>query len=149
MKVQSKITWLIVLVVAIFMCGLIGFRIFDNVKFRRIAEERLKERTTSFEAFLEKNGEPLKTFAEYDAYWDQMVQAIEKNEKKWFEENVNTQTVESYYANAAWIYNAEGKKVHDVNNINPTDLSEIPIPHEAFGQIFANSPWAHFFVRIP
>jgi signal transduction histidine kinase len=149
MKVQTKITLLIVLVVAIFMVGLLGFRLYDQSKFRRIAEERLKERTNSFEAFLDKNGEPLKTFAEYDAYWDQMVQAIETADKKWFEENVNTQTVESYNANAAWIYNADGKKVHDVNNINPTDLSEIPIPHDSFGQIFGNTPWAHFFARLP
>jgi len=149
MKVQTKITLLIVFVVGIFMAGLWGFRVYDKSKFRRIAEDHLKERTNSFEAFLEKNGEPLKTFAEYDAYWDQMVQAIEKNDKKWFEENVNTQTVESYYANAAWIYNSDGKKVHDVNDINATDLSEIPIPHEAFGKLFSDSPWAHFFVQVP
>jgi signal transduction histidine kinase len=149
MKVQTKITLLIVLVVATFMGGLWGFRVYDQTKFRRIAEERLKERTNSFEAFLEKNGEQLKTFAEYDAYWDQMVQAIENGDKKWFEENVNTQAVESYNANAAWIYNADGKKVHGVNNINATDLSEVPIPHEAFGQLFADTPWAHFFARVP
>jgi signal transduction histidine kinase len=149
MKVQTKITLLLVLVVATFMAGLWALRVYDSVKFHSIAVERLKERTNSFEAFLEKNGEPLKTFAEYDAYWDQMVQAIEKNDKKWFEENVNTQTLESYYANAAWTYNADGRKVHDVNDINATDLSEIPIPHEAVGQLFADRPWAHFFVQVP
>jgi signal transduction histidine kinase len=149
MKVQTKITLLIVLVVVTFIGGLGGFRAYDQSKFRGIAEERLQERTNSFEAFLEKNGEPLKTFAEYDAYWDQMVQAIEKDDKKWFEENVNTQTLESYKANAAWIYNADGKRVHDVNNINATDLSEIPVPGEAFDQIFAETPWAHFFARVP
>ena len=109
MKVQTKITLLIVLVVATFMAGLWGFRAFDKADFRRIARDRVRERNLAFDAFLEKDGEPLKTLAEYDAYWDQMVQAIEKGDKKWFEENVNTQTVESYSANAAWIYNADGK----------------------------------------
>ncbi|HEX7518608.1 MAG TPA: ATP-binding protein [Chthoniobacterales bacterium] len=149
MKVQTKITLLIVLVVAIFMAGLWALRAHDRIKFRDIAKERLEERTNSFKAFLKINGEPLRTFVEDNAYLDQMVQAIEKNDKKWFEENVNTQTVGSSYANATWIYNADGKKVHDVNNINATDLPEIPIPHAAFSQLFAGSPWAHFFVQIP
>jgi signal transduction histidine kinase/CheY-like chemotaxis protein len=149
MKVQTKITLLIVLVVVIFMAGVWAVRAYDRIKFRDIAKERLEERTNSFKAFLKINGEPLRTFVEDNAYLDQMVQAIEKNDKKWFEEDVNTQTVGSSYANATWIYNADGKKVHDVNNINATDLPEIPIPHAAFSQLFAGSPWAHFFVQIP
>lgn len=149
MKVQTKITLLIVFVVATFLGGLWAFRAYDRVKFQSIAVERLKERKSSFEAFLEKNGEPLKTFAEYDAYWDRMVQAIVENDKKWFEENVNGQTLEGYYANAAWIYDEGRRKVHDVNNINASDLSEIPIPPEAFSQLFASHPWGHFFVQVP
>jgi signal transduction histidine kinase len=149
MKVQTKITILLLLVVVTFMAGLWAFRAYDKVKFRHIAEERLKERTKSFEEFLEKNGEPLKTFAEYDAYWDQMVQAVENKDKKWFEENVSSQAVESYYANAAWVYDAEGQNLYAVNDINATDLPEIPIPKAAFDELFANSPWAHFFVEAP
>ena len=149
MKVQTKITLLIVLVVAFFMAGILALRVHDTIKFRDIAKERLEERTNSFEAFLKISGEPLRTFVEDNAYLDQMVQAIEKNDKKWFEENVNTQTVGNSYANATWIYNAGGTKVHDVNNINATDLPEIPIPRPAFDQLFADSPWAHFFVQLP
>jgi signal transduction histidine kinase/ActR/RegA family two-component response regulator len=149
MKVQTKISVLLLLVVATFMAGLLAFRLYDTGKFRLIAEERLKERTKSFEAFLQKNGEPLKTFAEDNAYLDQMVQAIESNDLKWFEENLNSQAVESYNANAVWIYDAAGQKAYEVNNINATNLSEIPIPHDLFGQIFADTPLAHFFVRVP
>ena len=148
MKVQTKITLLIVLVVAIFMAGLWGFRIYDKFKFRRITEQRVIERNNAFDAFLEQDGESLKTLSEYDAYWDQMVQAIETNNQKWFAENINIQTLEGYRANAAWISRTDGTTVYQVKNFGATDLPEIPIPHEAFDKLFASEPLTHFFVKI-
>ena len=66
MKVQTKITLLLVVVVAVFMAGLWAFRAIDHEKFRRFAPDRLIEAKRSFEAFLEKDGEPLVTLADYD-----------------------------------------------------------------------------------
>ena len=80
MKVQTKITLLIVLVVATFMGGLWAFRAYDQRNFRRITEERFSERNEAFDLFLTQDGEPLETLAEYDSTWDQMVQAIQKND---------------------------------------------------------------------
>ncbi|MEY2560089.1 MAG: hypothetical protein QOG51_504, partial [Verrucomicrobiota bacterium] len=68
MKVQTKITLLLLVVVATFMAGLWAFRVYDRHKFARIAAERENERKQSFDAFLKKDGEPLQTLAEYDAY---------------------------------------------------------------------------------
>jgi len=149
MKVQTKITLLLLVVVATFMAGLWAFRIYDRHKFARIAEERESERKESFEAFLDKNGEPLKTLCDYDAYWDQTVRAIEKNDQKWFEENINLLTLEGYRANAVWVYPPDGKKsVHHVKNFGVEDIPEIPLPREAFDRLFAKEPFAHFFLKI-
>ena len=76
MKVQTKITLLLLAVVATFMAGLWAFRVYDRHKFARIGADRENERKQSFDAFLKKDGEPLKTLAEYDSYWDDMVQAV-------------------------------------------------------------------------
>ena len=73
MKVQTKITLLIVLVVAFFMGGLWRFRVYDTSKFRRITQDRVTERNRAFDAFLEKHGEPLKMLADDNANLDQMV----------------------------------------------------------------------------
>ena len=67
MKVQTKITLLIVLVVAIFMAGLWGFRAFDKSELSAYRGRTRQERSQAFDAFLEKDGEPLKTFAEDDS----------------------------------------------------------------------------------
>jgi signal transduction histidine kinase len=149
MKVQTKITLLLLVVVATFMAGLWAFRIYDRQKFARIAAERETERKQSFEAFLEKNGEPLKTLCDYDAYWDQTVRAIANNDQKWFAENINLLTLEGYRANAVWVYPPDGQKsVYHVKNFGVEDIPEIPIPREAFAQLFAREPYAHFFVKI-
>src|SRR5438046_3045726 len=130
MKVQTKIALLIVLVMATFMTGRWGLRAYDKWKVHGITQERVKERNRAFDAFLEKDGEPLKTFAEYDAYWDQMVQAIEKDDERWFNENLNGSTLAGYKANAVWIYGPDGTLIHSNNNTD-TQPQPLPIPREA------------------
>jgi len=147
MKVQTKITLLLLLVVATFLVGLWAFRVYDRRKFTRIAQERETERKESFETFLETDGEPLKTLAEYDAYWDQMVFAIAKNDQKWFAENVNVSTLLGYKANAAWIYNIGRQLIYSKDSADGTP-PELAIPEEAFTKIFAAEPFGHFFVKV-
>jgi signal transduction histidine kinase len=149
MKVQTKITLLLLLVVATFMAGLWAFRIYDRQKFARIAQEREKERKQSFEAFLEKNGEPLKTLCDYDSYWDQTVRAIANNDQKWFADNINHLTLEGYRANGVWVYAPNPQKsVYHVTNFGAEPIPELPIPPEAFQKLFAQEPYAHFFVKV-
>jgi signal transduction histidine kinase len=143
MKVQTKITLLLLLVVATFMAGLGAFRFYDRHKFTRIAQERFAERNKSFDEFLHYHGEAIKTLAEYDSGWDEMVQAIEKNDQAWFKGKVNEETLGGYRANAIWIYRPDVTLVYGVPN-----FSEIPIPKEAFVQLFSKEPFAHFFVRM-
>src|SRR5438477_1932689 len=148
MKVQTKITLLIVLIVATFMGGLWAFRVYDHFKFRQINEQRFNECQHSFDAFLEKNGEPLKTLAEYDAYWDPLLEAIAKNDKKWHAASLSRESLEAYYANAACVYRPGATLFYSLNNFTETSVA-LPIPREAFAKIFANEPFAHFFVEIP
>ncbi|HVF73082.1 MAG TPA: ATP-binding protein [Chthoniobacterales bacterium] len=147
MKVQTKITLLLLAVVATFMAGLWAFRVYDRHKFARVAADRENERRQSFDAFLKKDGEPLKTLAEYDAYWDDMVQAVATKNQRWFEEFVNDTSLMGYKANAVWIYAPDGQLVYtkDSNNERPPDL---PVPATGFPTIFQAEPFAHFFVRI-
>jgi len=155
MKIQTKITLLLLVVVTVFMAGLWGVRAFDQRKFRRITEERFNERNEAFDLFLKQDGEPLETLAEYDSACDQMVDAIRKADKPWFDENVNYATLTGYKAYAAWIYRPDGSLVHSVQADKPPDAPDnkpppppLPLPPGAFEQLFAKSPTAHFFMKI-
>ncbi|MFZ1219431.1 MAG: CHASE4 domain-containing protein [Chthoniobacterales bacterium] len=147
MKVQTKITLLLFLVVATFIAGLWGFHEYDQRKFARITKDREIERKQSFEAFLEKDGEPLEILARYDAYWDQMVKAIETNDQEWFKKNVNDISLIGYKAHAAWIFNPNAKLIYSRDASDGTPLP-LRLPQEAFTKIFANGPLAHFFIKI-
>src|SRR6266550_7984292 len=107
MKVQTKITLLLVLVVAVFMAGLWAFRANDQKTFREIRADRFIEAKRAFDAFLAKDGEPLETLAEYDTTWDGMVQAIQTRNSRWLEENVSSESLFGYKAHAVWIYSPD------------------------------------------
>ncbi|PYJ10317.1 MAG: hypothetical protein DMF06_06780 [Verrucomicrobia bacterium] len=147
MKVQTKITLLIVIVVVTFMGGLVGFRIYDKAKFRRITQARVEERNRAFNAFLEKDGEPLKTMAEDNTNLDQMVNAIEQNDQRWFGENVNGDTLKDFRANAVWIYGPDRALQYSAST-SDTPPPPLPLPPAAFEQLFASQTFAHFFVSI-
>jgi len=147
MKVQTKITLLLLMVVAVFIAGLGAFRLYDRHKFARIAAERETERKQSFERFLEKDGEPLETLCRYDAYWDQMVDAIAKRDKAWFERNVDDAALNGYRANAAWIYGPDATLIYSKDSSAATP-PPFPLPPEAFTKLFATNPLAYFFIKI-
>src|ERR1700704_4970836 len=118
MKVQTKITLLLLAVVAVFVAGLWGFRAFDQHKFREILTSPQAEAKRSFEAFLERDGEPLVTLADYDTTWDDMVQAIQTKNTKWLNENVSSETLLGYKAYAVWIFNRDATLVYSRNAIH-------------------------------
>ena len=147
MKVQTKIALLLVVVVAIFIAGLWGFRVYDRSKFRGITQQRVSERNRAFDAFLEKHGEPLKTLADEDSNLDQMVQAIESNDHHWFNENVNGPRLASFKAHAAWIYGPDATLRYSTDTALEA-ASSAPDPARSFRATFRQKSLAHFFVKI-
>lgn len=157
MKVQTKITLLLLAVTAVFVAGLWAFRAFDQQKFREIRTNRLVEAKRSFNAFLGKDGEPLQTLADYDTTWDAMVQAIQTRNTKWLSENVSAETLLGYKAYAVWIFDRNANLLYSrrVDEDKPTSDERnelipppLPIPQEAFQQLFAKEQVAHFFVKM-
>ena len=159
MKVQTKITLLLLAVVAVFMAGLWAFRAFDQKKFREIRTSRLVESKRGFDNFLHKDGEPLETLTDYDTTWDDMVQAIQTKNTKWLTENVSSETLLGYKANDVWIYDRDAALIYATSTdpADPDDKSvpgervvpaPLPLPREAFDKLFAKDPAAHFFMRI-
>jgi Signal transduction histidine kinase regulating C4-dicarboxylate transport system len=91
-----------------------------------------------------------------------MVHAIQSRNRKWFNENVSSETLLGYKAYAAWIYDRDRTLIYsrsaiavdpgqekvaeeDRNNSVPPPL---PLPREAFDTLFSKDPAAHFFIRI-
>jgi signal transduction histidine kinase len=149
MKVQTKITLLLALVVLAFLGAVLAFRTFDQIKFKRIAEQRFAERTRSFDDFLQRNGEPLQTLVADYTCLDQMVDAIATGNPGWFSENVNASELSAYHANAVWIYRPDTTLAYQYNNLRDSDSIALSIRSDNFQSIFAAQPLRHFFVQLP
>lgn len=149
MKVQTKISLLLLVVVAIFLGGLASIRNYEKIKFRRIAEERFSERNRSFETFLESYGAPLKTLTEDFTCLDQLVQAIASADNTWLSQNINDSTLASYHANAVWVFRQDGTLLYPHNNLNAASALTLPAASAAFAQLFAHDALRHFYVWIP
>ena len=149
MRVQTKIALLLLLVVATFLAGLAALRAYDLRKFRKIADERFAERNRSFDLFLSKHGEKLETLALNDSASDELVQAIALNDQIWFNQNLALPRLESFGANAAWVYHVDGSLLYRINNLGAGELNNLPIPSDAFAKLFASSQFAYFFVSVP
>ncbi|HSH39110.1 MAG TPA: ATP-binding protein [Chthoniobacterales bacterium] len=147
MKVQTKITLLLVAVIATFLAGLWGFNRYGNLQFRRIADERWTERNKSLDDFLTYFGDPLLTLATDYTNWSDMADAIGSNDRQWFEDNVNDATLDSFRANSIWIFAPNGTAIWEKNNLVAAPLG-FPVPPEAFARVFAQGPFCHFFIKI-
>ncbi|MDQ2825291.1 MAG: response regulator [Verrucomicrobiota bacterium] len=149
MKVQTKITFLLGLVVAAFVGGLFAFHTYDRQKFRHIAEERFNERGSAFEGFLSHHGEPLQTLVDDFTCFDQMVKAIATEDYQWLGENVNKSTLDGYHAHTIWIHRADGTLLYPLSYSGAPEIEQFPISRESFAAIFAHQPLVHFFVEVP
>ncbi|HEY0369415.1 MAG TPA: ATP-binding protein [Chthoniobacterales bacterium] len=149
MKVQTKITLLLVVVVAVFLAGLWTIRSYERLRFRKVAEQRFEERNKSFEDFLKYYGQPLESVVRDYTLWDQMVNAIATRDQPWFEENISDSTLDGFHANAVWVCAPDGTDVYERNNLNTGALMPLPVPSGAIPQMFASGPFVHFFAKTP
>jgi signal transduction histidine kinase/ActR/RegA family two-component response regulator len=148
MKVQTKILLLLLLIVATLVGGLVAVRLYEDAKFRKIAEDRAVERDEEFDKFLSERGDKLEAFVDDSTIWDDMVLAILKKDAAWFDENVNLDSLIGVNANAVWVYSHEGELIHSVNNRYTESLRELPLPPHAVKELLAKNGTFRFFAKV-
>ena len=146
-RVQTKITLLLAILVATFVVGLFSFRAFDHARLRRIAQGRLEERRHSFSEFLEHNGATMKALVEDYTCWDQMVHALTTNDSPWLNENINRATLDSFHIQAIWLFHADGSPAQPVTYPDFAELKDFPVSPENIPGLFSSRPFAHFFIN--
>ncbi len=149
MKVQTKITLLLALVVAVFLAGLASIRFYEKANFRRIAETRFAERNQSFDNFLESYGAPLRTLAEDSTCFDRLVQAIATDDQTWLAQYFNDATLAGFHANAIWVFRQNGTLLYQHDNLHAQPPPALPIAPPAFARLFAHEPLRQFFIKVP
>ena len=150
MKVRTKIVLLLFAVVAIFVGGLIGLKLWDLAKFRKIAAAREEARRRSFEEFSRLWSAPVETFTKEFSCLDKTVQALATRDHGWAEENLNHLALTSARANAVWLYHPDGSLFYSLNNrYAPDELREVPFPREQISALLDQPKLCHFFEQTP
>ncbi len=149
MKVQTKITLLLAVVVAVFLAGLASIRLYEKGNFRRIAESRFAERNQSFDNFLESYGAPLRTLAEDSTCFDRLVQAIATDDESWLAQYFSDATLAGFHANALWVYRQNGTLLYQHDNLHAQQPPALPMTPATLARLFAHEPLRHFFVKVP
>ncbi|HSE84270.1 MAG TPA: CHASE4 domain-containing protein, partial [Thermodesulfobacteriota bacterium] len=145
MKIQTKIFLLLILFIVMFMLGLIFLRFSEAGRKELIFQDRERERNEFFDKIVELKRLPLEDFARTYTYWDEMVHFVATGDKKWGYENLYT-SLEEYGAHATWIYRTDFYLVYSANILGDKSLREIPLPEEAYKELFKQSRFCHFFV---
>jgi signal transduction histidine kinase/ActR/RegA family two-component response regulator len=148
MKVQTKIVLLLAVVFSTFLAGLAAFRSWDRIKIRSIAEQQFNDRNKSFDEYLKHQSVPLETLTKEYSNHTPLVEAIARNNTRWFEQDLDMTRLDGFQTNAAWVYRTDGTKVYSVNNLNYPELAELPIPPAAFEKVFNKEGRCHFFVTV-
>ncbi|HEX8309909.1 MAG TPA: ATP-binding protein [Chthoniobacteraceae bacterium] len=149
MKVQTKILLLLLLIVLTFVGGLIAVRLYETRKFQKIAVDRAHERNRMFDEFLGDRGDKLKALVEDSTAWDAIVRAIAAGDEEWAEENVSYGLLTESHANAVWVYRPDRTLFFSRNNHYTEGLRDLPVPPQAFDQLFKKERSCHFFVQGP
>lgn len=101
---------------------------------------------TAFDKALDLVQRSLETFAYDYTYWDEMVDFLKTSDMEWAKMNIN-QPLNTYKADAAWVYDKDRALFYSASNIDDVLLKEAPISWSAIGDLFAKSRFCHFYAN--
>ena len=148
MRVQTKIIFLLLAIVAVFASSILLQRVFEKQRLITLFSNEEEQIQRVFEKILELKGKSLNTLAYDYTYWDEMVNFVANRDKNWAAENIDT-ALSSYGANVIWVYKADGTLVYSVDNLENSGLRDIPFTRNMLNSLFAGQPFCHYYTKTP
>lgn len=90
----------------------------------------------------------LETFAYDYTYWDEMVNFLKTGDREWAKANIK-EPLATYKADAAWVYSKDRALFYATAAPDDESLKELPMAWSAISDLFANSPFCHFYAKTP
>ena len=147
MRIQTKLQFLLLLVLGIFGAGLWQLKYSETKRADLILQDRINEKKLSLERILDLTGLTLKTFANDYSDWDEMAQFVQNGEQAWAIETLDLDTLASFRANALWVYKPDSSLAYSTTNLEIKDLEDLPVPQSALHEIVTHGERSHFFVN--
>ncbi|MCM8760799.1 MAG: ATP-binding protein [Candidatus Omnitrophica bacterium] len=148
MKIRAKLTILLLVYVGVFVTLLVLYSKMEHRRLDMIFRAEATERINSFRNMLQVMEASLEAYAYDYTYWHEMVSFILTGSQVWAKNNIDP-SLQTYKANAAWVYNEEGLLVYSTSNIADKSFTSLPVPPGMIERLFAKSRFCHFFIMTP
>ena len=150
MKITTKIIVLMMVVMTMLVTAVMVNVVMDSQRIAQLFEVEKTEKSRNFDEIVRLSGASLKMYVFDYTYWDEMARFIDTHDLVWAKEYIDT-SINTYKANAVWVYDAEFKAVYYSDTlVHPDRLRELPIPRGSVKELFAgNNRFCHFFVDSP
>ncbi len=144
MNIQTRILLLIFVVIGLFS-GWLALQIHqEEKKLSAISEETVREKKDSFVRSIELKGANLKSLANDYSYWDEMVQFIEKRDKAWAYQNLES-GLATFKADGILVLDPDFNKVYSLYSKKAGSL-DTGLGKNNFETAFSRGLFPHFFV---
>jgi signal transduction histidine kinase len=149
MKIQTKLFFLVFLIVCTFAASLILYmNIEGNIAVSLFSAE-VQDKKLAFEKDLELRGKAIEALVYDYSDSDEMVNFIATDNKDWAKHNIDTRLLFNFDANAIWIYGPDSSLLYSVTNLGYDESRERPLSKEAFATLFMQKGLCHFFIDTP
>ncbi|MBI5220022.1 MAG: PAS domain S-box protein [Bacteroidia bacterium] len=134
LKVQTKILFLLLLVLTTFIIFLIIFISVRKYQDNIIADEKRERQKKNIQAVLKfKNKNLAGTVNDY-AVWNEMVDFVQNKNQDWAKNNL-LYILKFYHIDAVWVFNEKNEMIYHVNKIVGYKNKTIPIPVDVLRNI--------------
>jgi signal transduction histidine kinase len=148
MKIQTKVLFLLTVVIVCFFCAVFLLR---KVEEKRLALYRVNLLTQShmyFDKILDLNGNSLNLFTMDYSNWDEMVKFVSTVSPKWAAQNLVV-GLNTYKSDSVWIFDPGLKLRYSTTHSDHPDLTKYGIDTAMLKDLFAKNYFSHYFAKTP
>ncbi|MBI4397114.1 MAG: response regulator [Elusimicrobia bacterium] len=148
LKVQTKMTLLISLVISAILAGLVSMRAVQAKRESILFLNEVEVSKRYFEQILKQNSASLTAFVNDYSFWDDMARFLKTRDAEWAADNIVT-GLSTFKANAAWVYKPDYTLVYSTSNLSADGFTKLPVPKEAQSLLFRKTRQCLFFAMTP
>jgi hypothetical protein len=147
-KVQSKLSILLILLMITVLFGFVYLKFVQSKKADKIYQDRKQQEIAVFEKTIKLVGSSIKNLTTDYTVWDDMISFVRNPDRKWALENIDF-GLNTYGANAIWVYNNDFTLIYTTNNIaGAGDPLIFPLSRPILKKIFEEKRECYFFCMI-
>jgi len=147
MRVQTKLTSLLLFLAVILIAARYLHQAFENERVYLLFQQSSEEKKIYFNKLIILKGANLKSLSVDYTYWDDMVGFVRGDkDMAWAGQNMDETALGTYQADAIWVYRPDLSRAYSIQSENASGLKELPFSVDIIKDIFSKKRLCRFFV---